>query len=285
MKGRVGIQQSRVSRLLLIAAIALACQAWSLSSASAFSLLNFHDGDSAFRWSDERLAAGLTYSIYPSFLSGASGDAAAAVQNAFATWEAAAPLFDFTQGTGAVYGPYGGSSIDIWSAPSSFRYGSLSFNGALALTIVGISNGAIVGADIFFNEGYSFSDAPGSGEYDIESIALHEIGHVLGLDHPDIGDDLGLNFDFDGNPVVATGGEVMNSTIAAGEISRTLTLDDLVGLEFLYPSTEASFTSSTVTATSGPTPSVPEPQRLLLLASGLTGLLTLGRTLRRRQGS
>jgi len=68
--------------------------------------------------------------------------------------------------------------------------------------------------------------------YDLESIALHEIGHALGLTHPDQAGN--KNYDSSGVSITATGSEVMNSTIGAGELARELTSDELAGLNYLY---------------------------------------------------
>jgi len=68
--------------------------------------------------------------------------------------------------------------------------------------------------------------------YDLESIALHEIGHALGLTHPDQAGN--RNYDSFGVSITATGSEVMNSTIGAGELARELTSDELAGLNYLY---------------------------------------------------
>jgi hypothetical protein len=104
---------------------------------------------------------------------------------------------------------------------------------------------------------------------------LHEIGHTLGLDHPDLADNLGRNYDIFGVSIGATGTEVMNSTIAPGEISRLLTSDELDGIDFLYPSSESGSGGEIIGGEANP--AVPEPGTLLLLGSGLAALLGLGR--------
>jgi len=68
--------------------------------------------------------------------------------------------------------------------------------------------------------------------YDLESIALHEIGHALGLTHPDQAGN--RNYDSSGVSITATGSEVMNSTIGVGELARELTSDELAGFNYLY---------------------------------------------------
>lgn len=38
-------------------------------------------------------------------------------------------------------------------------------------------------SDIFFNDFFTWSTDPGAGEIDIETVAVHEIGHGIGFDH------------------------------------------------------------------------------------------------------
>lgn len=78
-----------------------------------------------------------------------------------------------------------------------------------------------VEADVVFNDGYRWDSYRGnmraSGVRDLRRVALHEFGHVLGLDHPDE----------HGQKVNA----LMNSMI--GNLD-TLTADDIAGVKSLY---------------------------------------------------
>jgi hypothetical protein len=48
--------------------------------------------------------------------------------------------------------------------------------------------GAILDADIFLNSSFSWSVSGQPSRFDVESIALHEIGHLLGLGHSALGE-------------------------------------------------------------------------------------------------
>lgn len=57
-----------------------------------------------------------------------------------------------------------------------------------------------------------------AGQFDVETVALHELGHIIGLGHSSVA------------------GAVMAPTVSANFTKRTLTADDISGASTLYPS-------------------------------------------------
>lgn len=73
----------------------------------------------------------------------------------------------------------------------------------------------------------------GANQFDVESVALHEFGHALGLDHENCCD----------------GVAIMNESIGARVIKRELTADDLAGITALYtPALTPAFVDQTAAA-------------------------------------
>jgi hypothetical protein len=78
----------------------------------------------------------------------------------------------------------------------------------------------IIDVDIMFNPGDNFAtSSPSSTEFDLQSVATHEIGHLMGLDHSNIA-----------HAVMYPYGD----TSSIG-VHSTLWTDDLAGVGHLYP--------------------------------------------------
>ena len=91
---------------------------------------------------------------------------------------------------------------------------------AVAVPLFETQSGEITDADIMFNQNFPWSVlAEGeAGKADLQSIATHEIGHLLGLDHPDDRD------------------ATMYYAAIEGEIyKRSLAADDIQGICHIYP--------------------------------------------------
>ena len=108
--------------------------------------------------------------------------------------------------------------------------------------LVDTTTGALLESDIFFNAAFAWSvSASGeAGRFDLESIAVHEIGHLSGLGHSALGE-TELR-EGGGRRVLAAEAVMFPIAFAAGSIaSRTLKADDIAGISDLYP--DGDFTS------------------------------------------
>jgi matrixin len=104
------------------------------------------------------------------------------------------------------------------------------------------TTGEILDADIFFNSTFAWSVAAGgeAGRQDLESIAVHEIGHLHGLGHSMIGE---TELVGGGRRVLGAEAIMFPIAFSAGTVNRTLRADDIAGISDIYG--DSTFRSST----------------------------------------
>jgi hypothetical protein len=164
-----------------------------------------------------------------------------AVGRAFATWQdvpSATIEYEFAGFTEALPG-----EDDGWST-LGFRH-EPDMDRVLASTsfLVDIVTGRLIESDIFFNSAFrwSTSDAGQPGFFDLETIALHEIGHLSGLGHSALGETIETA---NGRSVLTTAAVMFPIAFPSGTTTnRTLHDDDVAGISDLYPA--PGFTSRT----------------------------------------
>jgi len=234
------------------------------------------------------LGGGLEYAIAPDFFERilpvfvdqvrpTKAQLLEAIRRAFDRWAAGSPL-RFVDVSDRVFalrdlgGSGSGAEIDLLAVPKgdlAFRNTTLAANTSLTLKKekpIG-TNGrelpgrTITSADILFNTDALYYFDPNDPEVrrlqstgwtlmHFESLLLHEIGHALGLDHPDEYPE--RNFDTDTNPstpmiidcqyplqgVKPSSSIDWNAVMISqdsGTLRLDLTYDDLGGRDFLYP--------------------------------------------------
>lgn len=113
--------------------------------------------------------------------------------------------------------------------------------GSTSFTVDTVS-GEIIESDIFFNSAFDWSAATAgeAGRQDIESIAVHEIGHMLGLGHSMLGETELIGT---GRRVIGAEAVMFPIAFSAGALNRTPRADDAAGIADIYGS--QAFRSST----------------------------------------
>jgi hypothetical protein len=171
------------------------------------------------------------------------GDLRDALGRAFATWQAVSPAVVRSQfqalTTALPDGPDGRTTFGFVDRPELDRVlGATSF-------VLDATTGEILEADVFFNSRFNWSIAANgeSGRVDLESVALHEIGHLLGLGHSALGE---TEMAGTGRRVTGSGAVMFPIALTAGSIAdRQLQPDDRAGINDLYRAAEfVSDTSS-----------------------------------------
>jgi hypothetical protein len=163
------------------------------------------------------------------------------VASAFSTWEAvptASIAFQFVGFTGAV--PFEDDGVSVFgfdAEPELDRVlGATSF-------VVDTRSGEIVESDVFFNSIFSWSTAAAGepGRFDLRSVAVHEIGHFVGLGHSALGE---TEVRPEGRRVLASGAVMFPISLGRGVTAdRALQPDDIAGVSDLYP--DGDFRDST----------------------------------------
>lgn len=165
----------------------------------------------------------------------AAADLRGAVERAAATWSAVASArveFEFQGMTSAIPDTVDGRTTIGFLERADLEQvlGATSF-------MIDTTNGAIVEADIFFNSRFNWSVSPSGtpGRIDLESVALHELGHLLGLSHSAIGETEPI-IGSTSPRVVALGAVMFPTAMSSGTIAeRVLHADDIAGISDLYP--------------------------------------------------
>lgn len=171
----------------------------------------------------------ITYYVNPAQSPVNQNDALRIINTSFGVWESVLTsnvnftYFGATQKVPIAYdfdiGDFEDSTLDGYNVMGWYNLSAIN-PGALGLCLAWFNNTQIVEADIAFDilSQWSVDDTPSGSEYDLQFVALHEIGHFLGFDHE--------NGDIN---------DLMYPSGAPGEILRSLPQNYADAITALYP--------------------------------------------------
>lgn len=159
-----------------------------------------------------------------------------AIRNAIATWNAAsgssARLVENTSPAARARTDWASDDLHLVFFDEDDSSGYLpSGAGIVAITPVWfLSSGVITDADVIFNgDDFLFTTTGEPGEFDVQDVATHELGHLLGLDHSGW-----------------AGATMFPYVDPAQVLHRSLSQDDVCGLRAAYPSATFGSISGTL---------------------------------------
>ena len=167
-----------------------------------------------------------------------------AVGRALATWAAvpgASISSEFVGFTGAE--PLSGDGMTVIGFQNRPDFDRIL--GSTSFTVDSVT-GEVIEADILLNSSFSWSVASDGepGRQDVESIALHELGHLLGLGHSALGE---TELVGGGRRVLGAESVMFPIAFSAGNLNRTPRADDLAGMGDIYGSAQFQSTVGSIT--------------------------------------
>lgn len=188
------------------------------------------------RWTTSTITMQLQLGSSATPLSDGSPSWGASAEDALATWNAQIGSTRFVVVRDSTATIAKGNRINnVHFSPTV--YGEAWGSGVLAVALTySTSSSSAVESDVVFNQNLKWDSYRGPARYsngavyDFRRVAMHEFGHVLGLDHPDQ----------DGQTVTA----LMNSRVSNLD---TLAADDIAGAQALYGAAASTVTAPTIT--------------------------------------
>ncbi len=213
--------------LLCAAALILFSAPLKINSVSAYVVQYTNTATTTqVKWNVTTINVALSSSLAspPSNFRGGS-DLRAAARRALARWSAAANInFNVTDSNLQSASAIDGVNL-ITVANTSANNALFSGSNLIGRAVVayGRLNGFIADADVVLNPATFYSTDGAAGSYDAEEEFMHEIGHLLGLDHTGV---LGATM----RPYTVSN----NQYFMVETAGRTLSADDVVGIQSLY---------------------------------------------------